>query len=454
MGDKALTDHPSREELLAVVRGGLTPERAGAILRHLYKGCETCFATAPSSLKAGFGLEAKMTAEEEAALDAAIDGVFTVALNHNQHLRQQESEAKKAEKILAAGGMEAAAKLSRKMGMLGKYKAFQARSWSLRHENTEWMVFFARLAAQCAKRLSPRRYGAERVFDFQCRAQAELGNALRVSDQLDKAADAFARARRLFELGSRSKLLEILLLNLESSADMDGRRFNLASVKLKKIYRHFLRQGDPHHAGRALLKLALCTRFSGNPSASLKLTRQSLELIDAQLDPSLAYAALHNEVSVLSDLGQFKDAEKQLFHLRARKSDSGGHINQLRFRWEQGRIENGLGRFKRAEESFRETQAGLLEVNRAYDSALASLDLSAVLLEQRKAREAEEVVTAAYKIFVALKIEREALMAVLALKTACEVRMASRKLAEEVAKFVRRLENDLNAKFDGKALGE
>jgi tetratricopeptide (TPR) repeat protein len=450
MGDKALTDHPSRKELLAVVRGGLTPERAGAILRHLYEGCETCFAAAPSSLKAGFGLEAKMTAKGEAALDAAIDGAFAVVLDHDRHLRQQESEAKEAEKILAAGGMEAAEKLPRKMGMLAKYKAFQARSWSLRHENTEWMVFFARLAAQCAKRLSPKRYGVERVFDFQCRAQAELGNALRVSDQLDKAEIAFARARQLFELGSHSEFLEILLLNLEASADMDGRRFSVASVKLEKIHRHYLRQGDLHHAGRALLKLALCSRITGSPSASLKQTQQSLELIDAQLEPSLAYAALHNEVAVLSDLGQFKDAEKQLFHLRARKSDAGGHINQLRFRWEQGRIEAGLGRFKRAEESFRETQAGLLEANRAYDSALASLDLSAVLLEQRKAREATKVVTAAYKIFIALKIEREALMAVLALKTACEMRMASRTMAEKVAKFVRRLESDPNAKFDGK----
>jgi hypothetical protein len=50
-------------------------------------------------------------------------------------------------------------------------------------------------------------------------------------------------------------------------------------------------------------------------------------------------------------------------------------------------------------------------------------------------------------MFIALNIQREALMAVLALKTACEMRSATQVMAEEVAKYVRRLENDPNAKL-------
>jgi len=132
---------------------------------------------------------------------------------------------------------------------------------------------------------------------------------------------------------------------------------------------------------------------------------------------------------------------------------AGGRINQLRFRWEEGRIDAGLERCDRAETTFREVRGGFLEVNRAYDSALASLDLSAVLLAQRKTGEAKEVVAAAYKMFIALKIEREALIAVLGLKTACEMRVASRELAEKVASYVRRLENDPGAKFERRGEG-
>ena len=149
MGDKALTDHPSRKELLAVVRGDLTTERTKAILLHLFQGCKKCLDAAPSALKFGFGLEGKTTAEEEAAIDAAIQRVFKVAARHDQHLRRQDLEAKKAEKILAEGG--APADFPLKMGTLAKYKALLARSWSLRHEDTGAMVCFARLAVQSAE---------------------------------------------------------------------------------------------------------------------------------------------------------------------------------------------------------------------------------------------------------------------------------------------------------------
>ncbi len=110
-------------------------------------------------------------------------------------------------------------------------------------------------------------------------------------------------------------------------------------------------------------------------------------------------------------------------------------------------------RHDRAETIFREVREGFLEINRAYDSALVSLDLSAVLLAQHKAGEAKDVVAAAYKIFMALNIQREALMAVLALKTACQMGLATQAMAEDVAKYVRRLENDPNAKLEGKAWG-
>jgi hypothetical protein len=80
-------------------------------------------------------------------------------------------------------------------------------------------------------------------------------------------------------------------------------------------------------------------------------------------------------------------------------------------------------RLARAERGLQEVSKGFSSCNRAYDSALASLDLSAVLLAQHKA--------------------------VLALKTACEVQVATRELAEKVASYVRRLENDPNARFEG-----
>jgi tetratricopeptide (TPR) repeat protein len=147
-------------------------------------------------------------------------------------------------------------------------------------------------------------------------------------------------------------------------------------------------------------------------------------------------------------MGHYREAEKQLFLLRALRHHAGGKVNELRFLFLEGRIDSGLGRSERAEKIFRTIREGALEFNLAYDSALASLDLAAVLLAQRKAREATEEVKAASKVFIALRVDREAFMTVIMLRTACEMQLATQNMVERVAKFLRRLANDPTARFE------
>jgi tetratricopeptide (TPR) repeat protein len=443
-----LTDHPSADELLALVRGRLAPQRGSKILRHLYGGCEICLAAAPAGLAVGLGAPRGLTAKEEAATEAAIDRAFVVALNEDRKLRRRQDQRKRAVKILLKDGVKGPEKLSRSMKQVDKIEALLEASWSLRHEDIRMMIFFARLAVECAEQLDARKYGSKEVFDLQCRAQAELGNAYRASDQLANADVALEHARRLFELGSRDEGLENHLLNLEASLDGDCRRFGAACLKLDKIAQNYRRKGDNHLLGRALIRRAVYVANSGNPDEALRLLQESLSLIDMDRDPSVAYAAMHNQITCLVECRRFDEAERRLFLLRPLQPHSGGRINQLRFRWEEGRIDAGLERTERAEGILREVAESFSEINRAYDSALASLDLSAVLLEQRKAREATKVVTAAYTIFSGLRIEREGLMAVLMLRTACEMRVATRRLAEKIASYLRRLENDPHAELE------
>jgi tetratricopeptide (TPR) repeat protein len=396
---------------------------------------------------------AKPTPEPEADFDAAIDRASRKALSHDRYLRGQEAQAEKAAKILLRGGVEAAEKLPLRMGNLARLKALLAASWSLRHEDPGQMVRWAFLAVKCAERLDARRFGVERVFDFQSRAQAELGNAYRVTDQLDRAQAALDRARQLFELGTRSEVLEVHLLELEASLDADFRRFKAACLKLEKVYRYHQRHHDAHLAGRALLKQGLYRGYAGNPEEALRLLEESLSLIDTAREPSLAYAGMHNQITFLVDCERFREAEKQLFLLRPLQQHTGGLINELRLRWDTARIDAGLERFERAEKMFNEIRQGFSVVNRAYDAALASLDLAAVLLAQRKSEKAKEIVKEATKIFVALRVEREALASVIVLRTSFEMGAATRAMVEEVARFLRKAENDPNAKFEANAWG-
>ncbi len=383
--------------------------------------------------------------------EGAIDKAFDVVRRHERHLRAQEAQA---QTILARfeqeDELEVAGKLSPAMGTLAKYLALRDRSWALRHEDPSRMVQLALLALGCARQLDARAYGAEQVIDFQCEAQAALGNALRVAQRLDEAEAALARARSLFEKGTRGVLVEIPLLTFEGALDADRRRFNDAIARLERVYQYHCLHDDPHLAGKALLTQGLYTSYAGDPAKALDLLRRSLELIDASRDPNLAYIALHNQISFLCDCGRFSEAEKQLFLLRPLQQHSGGRVTDLKLRWEEGRIDAGLGRVERAEETLFEVRKQMQEAGRAYDAALASLDLAAALMARQKPRHAAEVVAAAYPTFAALRIEREALASLLILKTSFEVGLADRAMVEEVAGFLRKLENQPEAKSERK----
>lgn len=449
-----MTHHPSCDELSALLRGDVSDERQREILRHLLSPCDSCLSAAPPPLAILLGYEPTQSEtmnEDESAYQEVINRVFGVAREHARALERQMAQEERAGKILAKDGWEGVRKLPKQISDPAKIEAFLSKSWSLRHEDPKLMFRFAWLALLCAQRLDPQKYGAARAYDLQCRAQAELGNAQRILDQFEAAEMSLGRARQLFELGTRSDFLDIHLLELEASLDADLRRFGRACLKLEKVYRFYRRYGDDHLAGRALVKQGLYNGTEGKSDEALRLLRTSLQFIDQDRDPSLTYAAMHNILTLLVDTDQYKDAEKQLFHLRRLQQHAGGRINELRFRWEEGRIDAGLGRYKRAEATLYEIREAFLEVNRAYDSALSSLDLTAVLLAQKKAGKAIEVVSEAYRTFMALDIQREGLIAVSLLKTACEVREATQDMAEEVAKFLRRFANDPKARFKGRS---
>jgi hypothetical protein len=447
-GEWALTEHPSAEELLDLVRGRIAPQRGEEILRHLEEGCKECLAAAPAGLMAGLGVERELTAKEEAATEAAIDRAFAVALREERKLSRRQGQLERTVKRLVEGGFKGPESLPRSMKQTDKIEALLAASWSVRYEDVGLMVYFAQLAVSGAEQLvTPEQRGKE-IFDIRCRAFAELGNAYRASDQFDKARDAFARSRQLFELGTHSDSLEIRLLELETSFDAYSRSFGNACLRLKKVLSFYQRNGQDHFAGRTLLQLGRYTGFAGDPEQALRLIDESLSLLDVDKDPGLFYVAKQNQIEFLVWCKRYRDAEIQLFHLRALQHATGGRINELRQRWLTGRVEAGQDRLVRAETTLREVHEGWTELGSGYNVALVSLDLAAVLLAQRKATEATAVVTIAYRTFLALKIQREALAGLLLLKTSCEMREATREDVEKLVRYLRHLENNPSAGFE------
>jgi tetratricopeptide (TPR) repeat protein len=448
-----LSDHPSRNDLAALLGGDLSPEREREVMGHLLL-CKPCFAEAPPPVRLLLGSDParrERTGEEAAGYGTAVSRAMATALKHRRHLRREQVQARKILTLLEDGGIEAVQKIPRSLSPLARMNAFLAWSWRLRHEDPPQMVQFALYAAQVSRQLDVRQYGLERVFDFQASARGELGNAYRVADRLHEADETLGRARELFERGTRDKILEVRLLELEASLAADRRQFGRASEKLREVLRFHSQQGDRHFAGRTLVLLGLYAGYSGDHDKGIDLLKKGLLLVDDQRDPGLVCAAAHNLILFLVDSGRFQEARKLRLVHSPHLLVAGGRVNEIKFRALEGRIDAGLGKHARAEDIFREVRFGYESVGRHYHAAIAALDLAAALLSQGKSEEAMSVVLEAAETFIQLQIQREVLQAVILLRDAFRMETATLEMVEEVASFLRRTQLEPALRFEGQA---
>jgi hypothetical protein len=447
-----LTDHPTPGELEALLYGGLTGEQARAVVRHLLGGCEVCQkVVAPGFLTLlRLGTSALHTeAGAGRAYDDAVERALAGARGHASHLEEERAKSRELVVLLERRGIRALERPPRRLrGQLAKYFALLERSWALRHDDPRQMVALAYWAVVIAGNLDVQRYGARQVEDFLCRACADLGNALRVADQLAEAEATFARAHEHFLHGTQDELLQARLFDLHASLYGDCRKFDLALTALDVVCSIHKRRGNLPLAGRALISKGICAGYDGSPEQAAQLTREGLALIDASREPDLAFAATHNLALWLVECGRLREARSVIVPLLWHRQEAGGSLNLLKIRWLEGRIKARQGDLERADSDFLAVKQGFIEAGKPYFAAGVTLDLAAVRLRRGMAQEAWNLGTEAAQVFLSLRIQREALGAVLILQKACEMRQATANFLDSVADYMRRAERDPSLHFD------
>jgi tetratricopeptide (TPR) repeat protein len=436
-----VSDHLRPEEISALLRLDLAPDRAREATAHLLR-CSAC-------MEAAFQDTSSPDPEpspDEASYDAVIDRALERARRSIFKVDGDRVAVERVVTTLEAEGLEGLDRLPEEVGKLAVYEGLLARSWALRHEDPAQMAQLAWLAHELAGRLDPVRHGPKERIDLRCRAGAELANAYRAMDRLDLADQTLERALRLYSEGTGDRLLGIRLLDLQASLAACRRRFGFATHALAVVHKFYRRHGDLHLAGRALVSQGLYTGYAGEPEKAIQLLAQGLELIDESRDPNLPAMAIHNQLCFMVDCGYFREAGKLLFRNQARLQ-AGDHINQLKVKWLGGRIEVGLKQLSRAETIFAEVREGLEAAGLDFHAALAAMDLATVLMAQNRVHEAQAQVEAAGQVFIALRIPREALAAILMLQKAFERQAATLEIMAEVTAFLRRIEIDPEARF-------
>ena len=303
---------------------------------------------------------------------------------------------------------------------LARIEMLLVESRAHRYDDPQEMVYLAELARAAADRLDPELLGETAVADLQARVWAELGNAYRLADALDLAESAMGQAVRCFENGSRNHGLLNLISTRLSGLLCHQRRFPEAFELLDRLHAHYLSQGEHHLAGHTLIKRGLYMAYSGEPAQAILITCEGLSRIDLERDPALTQSAVHNLLLCVVQIGRFALARRLMKAVKPLYEGEQNRLNLLRLRWVDGQVAAGLGESLEAESAFQEVRSGFLAVGLAFPASMVSLDLALLWAEQGRTVEIRDLALELIASFRALGVGREATIALVLLRRACE----------------------------------
>jgi tetratricopeptide (TPR) repeat protein len=292
------------------------------------------------------------------------------------------------------------------------------------------------LSEEFMEELAQGPYLEEALADLQAKARMEYGNRLRVVENYPGAARELGEALRRSERGTRDPLLLARLADLNGSLYRAQRRIAEALRVLDLAAQLYRRYGEPHWVGRVLIKQGATLVIAGRPEEAFEVLKEALRSLDIEREPILQLKAEHNLLLALVEMGRTEEAWQRLWSARALYEEFGSPLDQFKLMGLDATIAVAQGQTRRAEKLFRDEKAGYESLGYRYPAAISSLDLAALLLEQRRPTEVPGLLDQALKTFRRLGIEREILMVLSLLCLAAKQRTAT---AEDVRDLARKL---------------
>jgi tetratricopeptide (TPR) repeat protein len=442
-----MTDHPSRDALSGFLLGRLAPGETKDVVAHLVRGCERCNEEMSPVIQPMFrpGRDhGPLAPEAESAYDDAVSRACRRAAEWRRRIEEEREQAGSQIGQLLFFGRKQDGDHREEPGFWtwGLCEVLLEKSWSFRYDDPQTMLHLAELARETSDRLDSEIYGSEAVADLQARAWGELANSYRVADDLLRSEAALVQALAIRKRGSGEPLLRARLAELAATLCCHQRRFPDAFRALDLAQGLYLRHGDPHDAGRMVLQKGIYTGRSGDPEQGIRLLARSLKLIDRDRDPKLVFQILHNILLFRVELGEFRDANLQLFEMRPLYALHAGELDRVKLRWIEGRIAVGLAELDRAERAFLYVKEEFESRRLLYPGAIVSLDLASIWLQQGKTAEVRRLVAEMVEVFRARYVAREAIAALLMLREAVERDQVSLDLVRAVVGIIERHQDE------------
>jgi tetratricopeptide (TPR) repeat protein len=440
--------HLSDSDVEGFLAGSLTRDDLRRVTRHLLSGCGDCRACVATAVPAG-GLWSTSKAEPDDVYDACIDRARKAVRKLKPRLKKDKERLQRGLDLLHERWFGELTWPERRSFWDMHVEIFLELSFEERYRNPVKMVELAQTAQQIADRPERApRYGNAIHMDLRARAWAELGNAWRVKEYFTRAETSVETARSLAEQGTGDPLLAVRIDDIEASLRKDQRRFDEAVALLERVYRAYLRLGERHLAGRALMSKGITLGIAGQPLKAIDAHRNGLELMDPERDPQLVATTQHGLLNALVAAEKYNEAGRLLLQSGLRQKFADDPLNLLRLRWVEAKILAGHGRLENAEEAFTTVYRGFHQRGLHYVAAVAGLDLAEVLLRQDKHSAAHALAVDLYNTFQERRIDVEAQRALMTFEVVCSIQAATPTIARRIGDFLDRRQHNPRLLFE------
>jgi len=293
----------------------------------------------------------------------------------------------------------------------------------------------AELALRAALR-SPGKGAQQSKLESYC--YIFLGNARRVSGALPGAEIAFQRAEELWAAWAGDTPIPLAAWRLpDMHASLRRHQGNFAEAL--KLHDRALNLASPATAGLILLNKAFTLEQQGEPEQALAALQEAEVRIDGAREPRLLFGVCFNRIVNLGHLEKFEEAAKRLPEVQAMAEAGGRPLDSVRVLWLESKIAAGFGRRAEAEELLDRVRREFLSRGIAYDTAVATLELAVLYLEDGRTAEVKEIAAELIPIFAAQRVARETLASVKLFCQAVEEETVTAELARGWLQELRRV---------------
>ena len=296
----------------------------------------------------------------------------------------------------------------------------------------------ARLARLAAEGLAETGCSRALQLDQQAKAAAHEGNALRILARFPEAEQALLDAEGLADRGTGDPLLQAKILDFTASLRNYQRRFDEALALVQRVFSIHLHLGDYHAAGRALVSKAMIYGYRADPNEATVCLNRALLMLDRQRSPRLYTDTLHNLAWFCLDADLVDAAKKARAMLKSEIREPVGELAKIRFHWLDARLAAKSGADDLAGEMLETVRSRFREAGLEYEYAVVTLDLAATHLARQDHQRVAQLAAEILPVFAELKIEREAVAALLLLETAAQREEATAALLDGAVAALRR----------------